>query len=160
MASNTLRPYADWAPTSFDRSGAFLPDRQHWLVMPVSQTRDSDTLSESNFAAALTALGGESDTVEVHRFGHWGPGWVEIIIMDPADAARVAVAEELVGRLENYPVLNEDDWSRREYDRAYEWWMACGRRERIRVCAKYRVSIFAARRDEIPEDVDVSYLAE
>lgn len=159
MMTDTLPRYGDWAPTGFDRRGAFLPDRLDWFVAPVSQTRDSDALTESNFACALRALGGESETVEVHRFGHWGPGWFEIILIDPTDDARVAVAEDLAARLADYPVVNEDDFSRREYDRACDWWARCGTRERIRICAKYRVSIFAARRDEIPEDVDIAYLA-
>jgi len=65
-----MQTYSQYAPTGFDRSRAFLSDRQAWLVVPVSRNRDSNTLAESNFDAALEMLGGESDTVEVHRFGH------------------------------------------------------------------------------------------
>jgi hypothetical protein len=78
-----MEPYSEHQPTGFDRAGAFLPDRQDWLVAPVSRTRDSGPIDESNFQCFLDALGDESESVEVHRFGHWGPGWYEIIIIDP-----------------------------------------------------------------------------
>jgi hypothetical protein len=72
----------------------------------------------------------------------------------------VKIAEEIESSLENYPVLNEDDFSNLEYEKATKWWAVCGIKERIRICAKYNESIFAARRDEIPENVEISYLAE
>lgn len=114
--------YSKFRPTGFDPAGAFLPDRQDWLVMPVGQNRDSDALSQSNFASALEMLGGESETVEVHRFGHWGPGWFEIIIIDPRDSARVKVAEEIDACLADYPILDESDFSRRENEEYQEAW--------------------------------------
>jgi len=98
-----------------------LDDRQDWLVLPVSQTRDSGELDQSNFAQALELLGGESETVEVHRFGHWGSGWFEIIIVRPYSKAHplALIIEE---RLADYPVLNEEDYSQREFDAASEFW--------------------------------------
>jgi len=157
-----MRTYSEFRPTGFDAKGAFLPDQQDWLVVPVSQTRDSGPFEESNFAVALKILGGESDTVEVHRFGHWGPGWFEIIIVHPDLRAAV---EDIEASLENYPVLDDEDFSEREWNKASEYWVSLGtwrggREERIRICDKYRVSIFAARRDGIPEAVEISYLAE
>jgi hypothetical protein len=149
--------YKDWAPTVFDSKGLMLDDRQDWIVVPVMQTRDSGPLDESNFAAALRILGGESETVEVHRFGHWGPGWFEIIIAAPELADKV---DEIEASLADYPVLDESDYSEREWEKASEWWMSCGMRERIRICDRFHESIFAARRDEIPEGVEISYLAE
>lgn len=151
--------YRDFRPTEYDRKGAFLDDdRQDWIVAPCARTRDSGHLDESNFDACLKLLGGESDTAEVHRFNHWGPGWFEIILVSPSRADDV---ERIKDKLENYPVLDDEDFSDREYEAACRWWKDMGMRERISVCAKYRVSIFAARRvDEIPDDVPISYLAE
>jgi hypothetical protein len=110
--------YADFRPTSFD---GHLPvdDREDWIVVPCSRTRDSGVLDESNFASALAGLGGESGTVEVHRSGHWGPGWFEIILVDPARAAEVA---EIEMALAGYPVLDGDDLSRREVKAEEEAW--------------------------------------
>lgn len=127
--------YSKHRPTGFDPQGAFLPDRQFWLVVPVSQTRDSGPFDHSNFAAALALLGGESDTVEVHRFGHWGPGWYEIIIVDPA-SPEADIARDIESRLEDYPVLDDDDFSRREWDDYLESWRNWGASDFRRILAK------------------------
>ena len=146
-----MERYKEYRPTPFDHEGAFLPDQGEWLVAPVIRTRDSGPFEESNFDAALILLGGESDTVEVHRFGHWGPGWFEIILVAPG-SPQADTAREIESRLEEYPLLDEDDFSSREYDVAAETWLHINLQERIDICAKYRCSIFAARRDEIPQD--------
>jgi len=39
-----MTTYSDYAPTPYDRSGAFLPERQDWMVAPVSRNRDSGVL--------------------------------------------------------------------------------------------------------------------
>ena len=43
----------------------------------LGQCRDSDALERSNFASAIEALGGETETVFIVRAGHWAVGWVE-----------------------------------------------------------------------------------
>lgn len=123
-----MQKYSEFQPTGFDEAGAFLDDRQDWLVVPCSKTRDTGPFNESNFQAALAMLGGESETVEVHRFGHWGPGWFEIIIVAPnSDAAKIA--EDIERRLEYYPVLDDEDLSSREWDDFVESWSSWGARE-------------------------------
>lgn len=107
-----MQTYSEFAPTQFDVSGAFLPDRQDWLVAPVSRTRDSEPLEESNFAVALELLG---DNVEVHCFNHWACGWFEIIIIRP-DTPEIIIAEGIESKLEDYPILDEDDLSMRELE--------------------------------------------
>jgi len=99
--------YSEFQPTGFDRKGAFLRDRQDWIVVPVNQARDSCALERSNFEAALDLLGGESEVVEVHRFDHWGPGWFEIIIVDP-NSEKAQVASDIKARLQTYTVLDEE----------------------------------------------------
>ena len=128
-----MQKYSDHVPTCFD-SHIAIDGREHWLLAPVSQTRDSGELDQSNFAVALEMLGGESETVEVHRFGHWGPGWYEIIIVDPADTARVSILETIADRLENYPVLDEDDYSNREWDSFVDQWQAYGASDFRKAC--------------------------
>ena len=112
-----MQTYKNFAPTPFDHKGAFLPDQGDLLVAPVSRTRDSGPSEESNFDAALALLGGESDTVEVHRSGHWGPGWFEIILVNP-DSPQADTAREIESKLEDYPLLDEDDFSTREWEQA------------------------------------------
>ncbi len=156
-----MKTYSEYRPTAHDTQGLGLEDRQQWLVVPVSRTRDSEPCEESNFAAALKLLGGESATVEVHRFGHWGPGWYEIILVQPQTSAW-CVAQSIEKRLESYSILDEDDLSEREYNAAAELWEQASVSERLgyikRCGADPRVSVFAARRDELPQGLYASEL--
>lgn len=121
-----MKPYNEYRPTCFDPAGYILDDdRQEWLVVPVGRTRDSGPMAESNFQAALDLLGGESDDVEVHRFGHWGPGWFEIIIVRP-DSDSQTKAEDIEARLEDYPLLDDEDHSNREYEEFLSSWSDYG----------------------------------
>lgn len=101
-----------------------IEDRNNWLVVPVGQNRDSGPFEQSNFAAALEILGGESESVEVHCFRHWGPGWFEVIIVRPDRAADV---DDIEARLESYPLLDEDDLYRREHELMEDDWRFYGR---------------------------------
>lgn len=106
------KEYRNFKPTAFDHHYN-IENRENWLLVPVSQNRDSDTLEKCNFESALKILGGESETVEVHRFGHWGPGWFEIILVDPS---RLNDVEEIESALESYPVLDEEAYSEAEFE--------------------------------------------
>jgi hypothetical protein len=119
-----LQPYAAFNPTGLDTPGAFLPDRQDWLVAPVSHTRDSGALEESNWQCQAEHLP-ENDDCEVHNFGHWACGWFEIVIVRP-DTESAHKACEIASKLEHYPVLNEDDFSNREYTAYCESWISWG----------------------------------
>jgi hypothetical protein len=119
-----LTLFRDFRPTAFDSRGLGTDEsNSHWIVAPCTVTRDSDGLSQSNFDACLELLGGESNLVQVHRFGHWGPGWFELIAVSPTPHNR-AILADIVRALDNYPVLNEDDYSERFEHCAY-----CGREE-------------------------------
>ncbi len=142
-----LQSYAQFSPTQYDVEGLGLRNRQDWLLAPVSQNRDSGTLDQSNFRVMLESLGGEDDTIEVHRFGHWGPGWFEIILIDPADAERVKVAQESACALADYPILDEEDHSRLEFEELCDSWEQMSMDERIGLCVDAGVSTFAARRE-------------
>jgi hypothetical protein len=83
-------------------------------------------------------LGGEGDNVEVHRFGHWGPGWYEIIIVRPGSKAEVK-GREIEDSLEGYPILNENDFCEREQEAAQETWKHCySVRDRVAYIRKNR----------------------
>lgn len=161
-----LPTYATYRPTGFDPAGLALPDRQTWRVMPAGVNRDSDVRARSNWrvmAASLAAVDPTGEHHETHRFGHWGCGWLEIMIVNP-DAPDNVITEagEIAATLESYPVLSDDDYGTLEYETACATWASMGTRERIRVCVKFQVSIFAARRDELPDSPSgeiPSYLA-
>lgn len=120
-----MQKYSEYQPTGFDSKGLNLDDQQNWLVVPVGQNRDSGDLDLSNFQTALDMLGDESETVEVHRFNHWACGWLEIIIVQP-DSEAQAKAQEIEDSLESYSILDETDYSKREYESAIEIIQTCG----------------------------------
>jgi len=113
-------PYKEFQPTAFDPKGLGLREQQDWLVLPVCQTRDSEALPKSNFRVALRWLS-ETDSdekesdYEQHSFNHWGPGWFDIIIVKPGTKAN-DIAEEIEASLEEYPILDEMDWSELELE--------------------------------------------
>lgn len=84
------------------------------VVAGIQRNRDSEIMDESNFDKALDLLGGESDTVEIHRFGHWGCGWFELITIDPKDTKALEIALKITSDLKGYPLLDEDDYYERE----------------------------------------------
>lgn len=133
-----MKPYSEFRPTAWDARGLGLEDRQDWLVLGVAHNRDSSVLEESNWAMALECLGGESETVEVHRFGHWGPGWFELILVQPGSPAEKE-AEDIEAALADYPVLADDDYSERCAEVADQVWRDCYRtKDRIAYIAKHR----------------------
>lgn len=123
-----MQRYGDFSPTQFDHH-IELDEREDWLVLPVSHNRDSGCLDQSNFYAALGIMGGESEHVEIHRFGHWGHGWFEIIIFDPAVPELLQKAEDIECALQDYPVLDDSDLSAREWEDMLESWDSYGARE-------------------------------
>lgn len=149
-----LQPYGTFRPTGFDNLGAFLPERANWLVFPIPHNRDSSILEQSNFATALDMIGGESVTVEVHRFGHWACGWFELILIHPEYNVTIAAAKSVVELLSVYPVLDDDDFSNREFEAAASYWASMSVRDRADTLKRYGrgVSIFAARRADLPSD--------
>lgn len=109
----------------------------------VGQSRDSDCLERSNFAVMLRALGGESDVVTVVRESHWAVGWVEWIAIEadgtPESDKALQIADEQTALLDDYPVLDESDWSEREREEADEVWRNCyNAQERIDYIREHR----------------------
>ena len=113
--------------------------------------RDSDLLTESNFECALAALGGESNTVQVIREGHWAVGWVEWIAIHESDLKALSEADDILCALSDYPVLDDSDFSEREWNAAQDYWSELDINERVDLCRKAGVSIFAARSECIPQ---------
>ena len=95
--------------------GSYFGDRPDWLIL-AGQHRDSDYLERSNFRVAeqlaVVALGRES--VAIERSGHWAVGWIEYVVLAPS-AASERLAEDIRGRLEDYPILDEGDAWDEEY---------------------------------------------
>jgi len=98
-------------------------DHKDMLVAPVGRSRDTEcAIALSNFYVFLEALGGESETVQVHSFNHWGCGWFEIILIDPADKEAVRLAEDMEAGLSDYPVLDDQAMRNIEMEQQEKSW--------------------------------------
>jgi hypothetical protein len=74
----------------------------------LGQSRESEAWERSNFTCGLNKLGGESDTVIVVREKHWAVGWVESILIHESNIEAQKIAETILQKLEDYPLVNED----------------------------------------------------
>ena len=110
-----------------------------WFVF-LWQNRDSDCLTRSNFQCAMERLKPlstdleteEMPSVQIVSENHWAVGWVEWIAIHESNAPAIAEAEAMLEKLENYPALNEDHWSKLEFDAFCEAWNSYGHREFVR----------------------------
>lgn len=98
----------------------YIGEQYYDYYVVLSRNRDSGLIENSNFDVALSQLGGESPTVKVVRVGHWAYGWVDILLVHKDDDEMVALAREITDSLANYPVLDDDDYDRREAEEIEE----------------------------------------
>ncbi len=94
------------------------------LLVVLTRNRDSDCLTESNWECALEQLGGESETVEIHRFGHWACGWWEAPCVKTGSEAET-IGAEIESSLSDYPALDDEHLSEKEQNEANQIWQSC-----------------------------------
>ena len=135
--THTLEPYSKFRPTGFDSAGLGCAEQQDWLVAPCSTTRDSESLSRANWQSMLAMLAEvdpDENDHETHHFGHWGPGWFEIVLVRP-DSRAAGAMEECARKLDDYPVIDDDVLSAVEHDDENESWQNHDGREFLRAIA-------------------------
>jgi len=137
--------------------GYWGPERDTWDVSEINHTRDSDILSESNWIALLELLGGEKDTVEIHRFNHWAVGWIEIIIVDTEDIDTHLKLLKAEKDYDGYPCLDEELYSNMETEAMEKYWDEISLSEKIEYMQDHEISIFSARKDIYEIDCDYLY---
>lgn len=96
---------------------AYWGEHGDWLSV-IARTRDSGCLEESNYSTALKMLrevAEENEDFYEEHASHWLCGWVDTIVVKPGSEAET-MAEEILARTEDYPVLDEDDWTEREHE--------------------------------------------
>lgn len=128
-----MKQYKDFRPSANDVKGLGLKDRQKWFVVSVSQTRDSNCLDISNFRTAeklIAAVDPDGESYEKHRFSHWGPGWFEIIIVKENTKA-FEEAEKIESSLDNYSILNENDYQDLLFETSCDVWEKMRSKDRI-----------------------------
>jgi hypothetical protein len=101
-------------------------DLSVWGFAPIGKHRDSDLIDESNFDGVLAELRRVSGkSVQVMHANHWACGWYDYIMVRVTATKTMNRLLELINQLADYPVLDEDDLSRREYEcacNAYDAW--------------------------------------
>lgn len=111
-------------------SFAYWGDRPDWLVA-YSQHRDSDCLERSNFRSFARELGlmvgeplsdgssrsGDTEDAAIESCSHFLVGWVEYLLVRPGSEAETA-ADAMLARLDDYPVVDDEDWSNLEHEEA------------------------------------------
>lgn len=139
---------------------------REYFVAPVTHHRDSDLLTESNWSAQWgilsplhTEVPGDPDDEGspcIVRDGNPLVGWAEWVAIHQDNLPALKAADEIAGRLESYPVLDEDDFSCREWDDYAEGWRHYGQSDFFALVAKEFGLCIASRdwlRDECPEDI-------
>lgn len=117
-----------------------LPDSYagaHWdgyYRAPVGRNRDSDLLTQSNWDQQWDALKAfradvpgtdEVSPVDVCE-NHWAVGWVEWVAIHESNGPALREADHLAGALADYPVLDDEDFSRREWEDYEKGWESYG----------------------------------
>ena len=130
----TLEEAASQAADNWKRCSCFCWDRLReiddpdaWAIV-YTHHRDSGLLDQSNAAAmadALTSLSeSENPDVVFESHSHWAVGHVDGFSLrvnrDGEITGAFRAYHGLMERLEAYPVLDESDYGRREYDAALE----------------------------------------
>jgi hypothetical protein len=106
-------------------------ERYDEYFIVVGRSRDSRSLTESNFHAACEMLSDktpvfkEGATVDIPleerllpgviiiRSGHWAVGWVEYLLVHESSRDALGIASDIAHRIEDYPILDEFDFSDR-----------------------------------------------
>lgn len=125
-----LKTAAKEAAGNWRRFDCFAWDRARELARPetwaivYTHHRDSGLLDQSNAAAIKKALepfmqGDKPDVVAEHH-RHWAVGWIDGYSIRVFRRGRISNAfrtyHQLVERMANYPVLGDEDYSRREFE--------------------------------------------
>ena len=147
-----------------------------WFV-GLGRTRDSDTLTRSNFDVFLKALRelpevlvddtdnaaasyrseredwSAVNSVFIVPESHWACGWIDWIAIHPKNEAAMKLADEMLCSIDSYPVLDDNHWSELEMNEIEEWWSKESVHCRIDICRDCGESIFAARHNYPTEKV-------
>ena len=103
----------------WERASNYMGEDYDDYYVVYTTSRDADLLGQSNWNAMLEKLE-NMDGVEVIRASHWAVGWVEFIIVHEDFEDALMEADNLIAQLNEYPVLDEEDWSQREFDDTIE----------------------------------------
>lgn len=134
------------------------------------KTRDSGLLERTNWDIIVNALAELNQTHEAPQdpelesgdenyfytfvARHWACGWVEYAMVrrDAPDEYQ-ELLYEFESALAGYPILDETAYCVALYEEIYSIWDHAGLRDRMEYCRQAGVSIFASRREVMPDQV-------
>lgn len=108
------------------------PPEGTYYVAPCTVNRDSGCLERSNWRRQVAILDEyiEDEWEGVVGFNHFLVGWAEVYLISADNEEALMHAESLAISLEDYPVLDEMDYSELELNEANEFWATLSIRER------------------------------
>ena len=130
----TLDEAATQAAGNWKRFGSFIwfrdddiPEPDSWAII-YTHNRDSRLLALSNAQAVAKAMGpfteGDDPDVVMESHDHWAVGHVDgfsiRVYRDGGITAAFHTYHHLAERLADYPILDEEDYGRREYEATLE----------------------------------------
>ncbi len=114
----------------------------------IGQSRDSTAWERANFDAMIAALKTITESADwahdfapwqVVRESHWAVGWVEWIAIHETALEHLKLADSIMERFEDYPVIDEELYSQYENDEANDVWRDCyDVQERVEYIRKHR----------------------
>lgn len=143
------------SPTAWDSAANYAgADLSDFYVAPVSVTRDSQLLERVNWQVVTAGLErvSQHDETGTVSMGHWACGWYKIFLIHSEDSAALEAADQWACSLADYPVADDSAWSEAELEAVAKFWERCSVSERMEVLKFCGLSVFAARRDELPDD--------
>lgn len=153
-----LAEYVWKHPNSYS---GFSPDGDYVIL---SRRRDSCLIDRVNWDIARESLKAEAydggaecfatrPNVYHWRASHWAVGWIEYLcVRSDAPGETLTEAGKIVCSLADYPILDDSRYSDAELEAVCTYWEQCSTRDRVNYLQKAGISIFAARRAELPSD--------
>lgn len=136
-----------------------------WALGPVLRTRDSNLLDASN-ADAIEKILNENRQFDgdwqITRVSHWAVGWCEHLSFKVIKDGTIDELTEVFWKIHSifealdcYPVLNDDDFSRREYEQTLKNIEDIGCRWLSdKAGASWAADVYAYLSDNCPHEVD------
>lgn len=133
-------------------------DKSDHYVVYAKVVREGCILSESNYdkiKECLEAIDSEADLD--FYVSHWAVGPIDYILVHEDNEPLLREADKIAKALADYPILDEEDFSKREWQWANENWQSMNLQERIDLIKEHNDSPTAflkARHDYIHPDID------
>lgn len=107
----------------WESSSNYLGTEYNDYYIAAVKHRDSGLIDVSNYEVMkkhlLPFMENGISVLEI-RSGHWGVGYIETLLIHKRAFTSLEKADDLLSGLSDYPVIDDDDLSKREFDRVNE----------------------------------------